>query len=118
MNIKHKILIAFAGLLLLGGTSPAWARGGGGGHGGGGDRMGAGDVAAGNMGGFNNGHPNNQQGIEESMEKKGIEGTEEGKHLGQDKNVIHRRTKTAHRATPAVPATPATPAVPPTSQMP
>jgi hypothetical protein len=33
MGIKHKTLIAFAVLLVLGGTSPVWARGGGGGGG-------------------------------------------------------------------------------------
>jgi hypothetical protein len=109
MNMKYKVLVAFAGLLLLSGTAPAWARGGGGGHGAGGGGMGPGGTAVGNMGGFSNDHQNNQQDIEERTENKGAEGAEQGKHLGQGKNVTRRPVNAGHRATPAVPATPANP---------
>lgn len=135
MKIRHRPLIIFAMLPLLGGTSPAWARrGSGGGHGdGGGGGMGASGIGAGDTDGVSHGQPANQQGMEESVAKKRIEGAEEGRHLGQNKSATHGRANAAPRATPAVPAnpasprprspgatraTPATPAVPPTPQTP
>ncbi len=101
MSTKRYLSIGLSALLILGGNSMAFARGGLGGGGGG---------AAGSR-------DASPMGLEERTEKKGVEGKEEGKHLGPDKSAIEKskpkkkRAKSVKRATPATPAVP-TPGVP------
>ncbi len=64
--------------LALGVSSPVFAGRGGGGGGTGGAPMGGGAAASHS--------PKNEQGLEERTEKKGVEGAEQGKHLGAKKD--------------------------------
>ncbi len=101
MSTKKYLSIGLSALLIFGGHSMAFARGGPGGGGGG--AVGRRDASP--------------MGLEERTEKKGIEGKEEGKHLGPNQSAIEKskpkkkRHKSVKRATPATPAVP-TPGVP------
>lgn len=96
MRLKHMIAYAVAGLLTIGVSATGFAKGGGGNSGKSGMET-------------HGGGSSSSQGLEERKEKKGVEGAEEGKHLG----TVKSKHKHKHRhATPATPAKPATPAVP------
>ncbi len=90
MKAKRIIITVFAAFLAIGGSSIAFARGARG-------------------GGRTSGVTGRQLGMQESVEKKGVEGMEHGKHKGTGKQKVAKGS--TERATPATPAVP-TPGTP------
>ncbi len=91
MKASRMLIAVLAALMAFGGTGTAFAKGVGGGS-------------------RNGGITGRQLGMQERVEKKGVEGREEGKHKGETKNTKQAKG-TTNRATPATPAVP-TPGTP------